>query len=1021
MKKKKNRFIALLIAFTSIISFLPASFIGQAANAATIGADAKTIQVSGDGATLTSRTSGTEIIYSTASVTSKFAITLNASDIVKDTQTLVDSALQDNKPTSGITAKKVEIVSINGTRWNTSDGYAILHDQMGIDVVTYSNPSSSSGERVGVTISNLPFGVNRVEYKITITTVDVKYTPAYTDPTDASKNTPEDAKLLPTVDTTYDSDNITIEHGTQYVVGKIDKMTFNAYVGDSTVFNPDTGEVLDTKLSQNNGVPFLYSTLTAPDKSMPLRYTFDVPDSTSTLKYSMQFGSTMSLTGAKVYKNGKPAAEGSEYKIDGHTLNGSLERLGTSDLIVVKLSDTQDNIQKVYSIEIKYNNLNSDSDYSLKDAGITKADYNNDASVLAYIGKKFDVTTDSTSGFKIFSGKINIDPRARLISIDPTLIKNKDTVAYSVTNRYVDSTGTTRVAKSELKNGKQYIDFMAGATKNTIQIDVYAGRDGNITDSSKILARYLLDVNKLSGSAFSMDLAFDGDNNADATYLTQPGVKENIIDKFTTSRRTYDLYTKNSDLVNVEFTGARSDKNEYIRVWLSDSINGTNLVEATASSNNELDSSNIRSKSLNIALNKAQKMVVQAYYDDFSKSTTGAAVYQSQPLGDKYVFYLPNNYDNSNPTPGGDSNEASLNSLKIKGYSLTDSNGNQGFSSETYDYTATVAKEDTTEKITVVPQDTSVKSIVGTIDGRDETYDFVSGEASEITLNESGRTTLKIVVTAQDGTTSKTYTIVIKNNTKGSEARLKNVILSTGDYTFDSKSDVTKVRVDQNTKSIQVTPVAEDSKSTMTVNGEDYAATPITVSLKGAQKTEIQIEVTSEDGTQSKTYTLEINRVDAGDWNNSGDNGDQYDDDQFYDEYNDCWVDLSKYEQWGTVNGKPAYFDKKGRQVKDAWISTGGKYYYLNNLGYRASGWKVDDKTGQTYYLDPATGEMRKGWMNLSNKWYYLGQNGVMQKGWLYSSGKWYYFTPNGQMVVNQSMYVDDKVYNFGQDGAVKF
>ena len=28
---------------------------------------------------------------------------------------------------------------------------------------------------------------------------------------------------------------------------------------------------------------------------------------------------------------------------------------------------------------------------------------------------------------------------------------------------------------------------------------------------------------------------------------------------------------------------------------------------------------------------------------------------------------------------------------------------------------------------------------------------------------------------------------------------------------------------------------------------------------------------------------------------------------------------------------------------------------------------------GKTYYLDPTTGEMKNGWMNLNNKWYYLG------------------------------------------------
>ena len=75
------------------------------------------------------------------------------------------------------------------------------------------------------------------------------------------------------------------------------------------------------------------------------------------------------------------------------------------------------------------------------------------------------------------------------------------------------------------------------------------------------------------------------------------------------------------------------------------------------------------------------------------------------------------------------------------------------------------------------------------------TYDLVSGEASELPLNTSGKTTVNIVVTAQDGTTIKTYTVVIKNNTKSSNVNLKNVILNVGDYTFNSTNDTTKVRV----------------------------------------------------------------------------------------------------------------------------------------------------------------------------------------------------------------------------------
>jgi glucan-binding YG repeat protein len=1030
MSKMRNKFIALFVVLTSIISFLPVEFGGQVAKAATtVNTDATSVQVNVTGSTtaLTPRTDSTtnEQIYTTENVTDSFDITLK--DVMTTTQDLEDEALQNNQSTSGIIKQQIDIVSINGVSNETDAGRQILSD-IGITIADSENPPNATVARVGKKVLGLPLGVNKIVYKITITTQDVTYT-AVTD--DSGKVTSESATPKDPVIIPYANQGITIEHATTYVVNKINPMTFKAYVGQASSFN-DSDEISDTTLNTNNTVPFLYSTEAKPDANMALRYTFDVPDSISTLKYVMTFDDTMTLDGAKVYKNGSEAIEGTEYTIDGHKLTGNLSRLGQSDLIMVKLnsSNNSNDIQKTYAIEIRYNNLSSDKDFSLKDSGITKLDYNDDTSVPAYIGKKFAISKDSSNSFNVYNGDIYIDPRARMISMDPNLIRSKNTVAYVVTNNYVDSSGTTKVKQSILKDGKQFVDFMASTTSNEIQVDVYKGSNGNISDSSTILARYHLKVHLLSGSSFSMNLSF---NSSEDTYLTQPGVSRdnNGEVEFAASRRTYDLYT--GDPVTVSFNGARSDKNEYIRAWLADDVNSTNLQEAQASKDNNYgddstDTENYlkRNTSLYVTIGTAKKMVVQAYYDEFedqkqADGTMKKVLVGSYPVGDSYVFYLPNNYDNpTNPSTGENSNNASLNSLKIKGYTLTDSDGTSGFSSDKLDYTTTVAKEDTTEKITAIAQDDNIESIVATVDGNDTTYDLVSGEASDIPLNTSGQTTIQIVVTAQDGTTTKAYTIVVKNNSKGSDANLKNVVLNVGDYSFDPKEDVTKVRVDQNVTNIKVTPIPEDSKATTSVNGEDYSDSAVNVSLKGAQKTEISIEVTSEDGTESKTYTLEVYRVDVADWNNDSDNSNNSDeDDQFYDEYNDCWVDLTKYDEWGSVNGKPAYFDKKNRQVKNAWIYTGGKYYYLNNLGYRASGWKVDDITGKTYYLDPTTGEMRKGWMNLNNSWYYLGQNGVMQKGWLYANGKWYYFTPNGQLVVNQSMYVDGKVYNFGQDGAV--
>ena len=60
-----------------------------------------------------------------------------------------------------------------------------------------------------------------------------------------------------------------------------------------------------------------------------------------------------------------------------------------------------------------------------------------------------------------------------------------------------------------------------------------------------------------------------------------------------------------------------------------------------------------------------------------------------------------------------------MNSLKVTDGTLADSDGNTGFSSDKFDYTTTVPKEDTTAKITATAQDDNVKSIVATIDGSD--------------------------------------------------------------------------------------------------------------------------------------------------------------------------------------------------------------------------------------------------------------------------------------------------------------
>jgi|GEM_PF-1696854 len=1037
MGKIKNKFIASLVVFTSIISFLPVGFSGQAANAADANADATAITIfaAGTATKLTVAQKSDEVIYSYPNAIDNgpdgFDITVN--DLRKSVDVdLIPEAMSGHKNVTGITDQVMNIKSINGVAISNTK----VLGEMGI-VVKDIVGNKAGVPMLGKQLLNLPYGINKIEYEVIVTTVTVTYVPEKKDKDGNITQIEGTTTGTPVVSHDMDNRQLTIEYGTKFALEKISKLQFKSYVGQESDFAADDTISND----KNNQKPFLYYETGKPDANMPLRYSFNVPDSTFKLKYVMNF--QISLADATIYRNGQEdtqanVTEGVDengYKVS--ILEGSLEKMGTSALIVIKLNSNSASgaISKSYAIEIKYKTLNTDEDYSLKDAGITKYDYNEIDSVEACIGKKFNVTKDA-AGFSIYNGEIYIDPNANMISVDPTLILGKSNVAYKLYNNYINTgSSETFVENALLKSdGKKYVNFKRGTYSNILQIDTYEGAGGNITNSSKILARYLLKVIPTENtSKFTTDLKIEKANNSDTNpYLTQPGVKEDIIDKFTTARRSYDLYYAAGSPVNVTFTGTRSKKNEYLKIWTSTDKNNINPKEATASVNNTVGADLTRAISLNVDLDGNEKMVVQAYYDDFEyntdantniktlkKDAQGNPIYKSYPLGEKYVFYIPNNFHNTNDPTGEKSDNASLSSLKISGYTLKDSDGNQGFASDKFNYTTSVAKEDTAAKITAIAQDDNIKSIIATVDSSKETFDLVSGELSELPLNTNGKTTIKIAVTAQDEKTIKNYTVVVTNNTKGSTVNLKNVILNVGDYTFDPKADVTKVREDQNVTSVKVTPVPQDSKSKITVNGQLFSDVPINVNIKGAQKTTVNIEVKSEDGTTSKTYTLEINRVDVGDWNPTPNNGeDPNENDQFYDEYSQCWVDSTKYDEWGTVNGKPTYFDKRSRQVKDAWITTGGKLYYLNNLGYRASGWKVDTAGGKTYYLDPTTGEMKKQWMNLDNKWYYLGLNGVMQKGWLNLNNKWYYFTPNGQMVVSQTMYVDDEVCRFGQDGA---
>jgi alpha-tubulin suppressor-like RCC1 family protein len=200
-----------------------------------------------------------------------------------------------------------------------------------------------------------------------------------------------------------------------------------------------------------------------------------------------------------------------------------------------------------------------------------------------------------------------------------------------------------------------------------------------------------------------------------------------------------------------------------------------------------------------------------------------------------------------------DSN-AYLSGLTVSGGALSPS-----FSPDTTSYTDSVNYA--VSSITVTPAVTDPLSTV-TVNGTVVT----SGSASQAISLAVGDNTINVVVTAPDGTTTRTYTIDVTRVDMLSALTVSSGTLSPAfATTITSYTDSVPYTV----SSITVTPTANDTSAIITVNGtavaSGSASEPISLNV-GANT--VTIVVTSSDGVSVKTNTLVVTR--QGDANLSG-------------------------------------------------------------------------------------------------------------------------------------------------------
>jgi|GEM_PF-1161412 len=198
------------------------------------------------------------------------------------------------------------------------------------------------------------------------------------------------------------------------------------------------------------------------------------------------------------------------------------------------------------------------------------------------------------------------------------------------------------------------------------------------------------------------------------------------------------------------------------------------------------------------------------------------------------------------------SNNANLKSLSVTPGTLT-----PAFAPGTLAYTVSVANSVTSVSVNAALDDTKASM---TINGTPQ----ASGVSKNISLNV-GSNNISIVVTAEDGTTKKTYQITVNRaEALSNNANLSGLALSKGTLSpaFGSGTTSYTAQVGYSVSSVTITPTVADPNATIKVNGSAVnsgsASQPITLNV-GTNP--VSILVTAQDGTTKITYTVSITRV----------------------------------------------------------------------------------------------------------------------------------------------------------------
>ena len=178
------------------------------------------------------------------------------------------------------------------------------------------------------------------------------------------------------------------------------------------------------------------------------------------------------------------------------------------------------------------------------------------------------------------------------------------------------------------------------------------------------------------------------------------------------------------------------------------------------------------------------------------------------------------------------------------------------FAAGTTDYTLTV--ENAVDWVRVTP--TAVhESITLTVNRTP----VDSGNSSEVALAEGATTTITVTLTAEGTSVAKTYRIEVFR-APSANADLADLTISAGTLTpaFTVAVMDYTVAVANSVSSVTVTPSTANANATVTVNGIGVASGGSSeIAVTGGATATITVVVTPQDGSTTKTYTIDVTRA----------------------------------------------------------------------------------------------------------------------------------------------------------------